>query len=668
MKYLFIFLALFIVLLPHSTFAACSSEGFTVVYMNGILTSKTAAENDRNNLKKKYEDRTGRTDVQFINGYNESHIGGAGDLIESASQLLGASVSNYDRDTILNEIYPQITTRKVLLVGHSQGTFYANEIYNYLLAHGEPKGSLSVYNLATPASFVAGGGNYLTSENDKIVNAVRDAAAKIGASQPLPANISIPLSPEETAKPFGGHSFSNVYLLNAASRIVSEISDALNKLTAIEISGLNNGGCFIPPNKDISYYAQKTFFTTLDTIAAGVLAANKSVSAVGETASQATFSVYANLSSLLSSNQNLTSPVDNFGGSNPNFGSSNFNGQNNPVPPIVLPIENVNQVISGIAVTSDNPPAGGPVSANPPVNSTVLSSSVNVPPPAVAGSVILTSNTGYVYSSNRYPGSTDAPSPPPVAEPPPVEIVVVEEVITALSDATSTDENASSTATSTETMATSTEPIATSTETTATSTDATSTDPVATSTEPLATSTPTSTAPTGGNVILERRYGGLQFAFGYPSNTYAQGLPMKLGQRFILPNDSTLSKITVRLGIFGNRNSVYADTARLKIVTDSNNYPFGDTVAVATNEVFPADMPGGSTAEFDYIFSNVNLTAGTKYWIVFERTGDASWDAVYGLEAGHGKSPEADLIRSSWAPGVWLSNWPAYTFYFVLYD
>jgi len=84
-----------------------------------------------NLFKTKFEEKTGRTDIQFTNGYNESHIGGFGDLIESASQLFNYPISNYDRDNILRQIYPEITTRKILLVGHSQGTFYTNEIYDY---------------------------------------------------------------------------------------------------------------------------------------------------------------------------------------------------------------------------------------------------------------------------------------------------------------------------------------------------------------------------------------------------------------------------------------------------------------------------------------------------------------------------------------------------------
>ncbi len=297
-----VYILLGMLLVSEPVFAlasSCNSLGFTVIYVNGILTNKRDAQDDTYFLKTKFEKNIGKSDVAFINGYNESHIGGAGDLIESASQLLGSSYSNYDRDTILLQIHPEVTTRKILLVGHSQGTFYTNEIYNYLIANGETKESVGVYNIATPASFVSGDGAYLTSENDKVINAVRVAAEKIGAKQPLTANISIPLTTEEAADSFGGHSFSGVYLANDSVRIVYDAESALKKLLSGEVSNLAGtdsatatagqasspqAGCFTPPAKGLTYYAKKSVFAFADTAAEGAVAANGTLSAVGETA------------------------------------------------------------------------------------------------------------------------------------------------------------------------------------------------------------------------------------------------------------------------------------------------------------------------------------------------------------------------------------------------
>jgi len=277
---------LILFLLPRIVFGACSPNRFTVVYINGVFTNNIKdAEDDTLSLQDEFSKRSGLSGVDFITGYNPSHIGGLGDLAETLSQMYNKPISNYDRDTILQQIYSEIKTRKLLLVGHSQGTFYTNEIYDYLLAHGEPKESVGVYNVATPASIVPPScpsqcdGKYLTSENDKVINLARNFAQKFGAKQPLPANISIPLTPQEAADSHGGHSFSGVYLANASVPIVSSINDMLKNLVAIEVPDTAGVGCFIPPVRDIAYYTGKAFFFFADPTATGVVAAKNSTDA-----------------------------------------------------------------------------------------------------------------------------------------------------------------------------------------------------------------------------------------------------------------------------------------------------------------------------------------------------------------------------------------------------
>ncbi|GEM_PF-1759613 len=274
-----------IILLPLSTYAAaCRDRGYTIVYVNGILTGQDSAIDQKIDLKNLVPSEVMGEPIDVKLGYNPSHLAGLGDLTESASQLLGSSISNYDRNTILLQLYPEITTRKILLVGHSQGTFYTNEIYNYLLANGEQKDAVGVYNVATPASSVAGDGAHLTSENDKVINSVRDVASKIKAKQPLPANITIPLTSSEANDKFGGHSFGEVYLAGASGRIVSEISDSLKKLLATEVTETTDVGCFTPPPRDISYYTQKVVFAVADPAATGAVVAGKTTIATGKIA------------------------------------------------------------------------------------------------------------------------------------------------------------------------------------------------------------------------------------------------------------------------------------------------------------------------------------------------------------------------------------------------
>jgi hypothetical protein len=283
MKYLISIAISFIFLLPGNIFAACSDDGYSVVYVNGINTkSEKDTKNDTDILSDNFSWYSNLKNVQFFPAYNPSHLAGVGDIAETISQIYNNPVSDYDLKTILLKLYPEITTRKILLVGHSQGTFYTNEIYDYLINNGVPKESMAVYNVATPASFVSGNGGYLTSSNDKVINLVRSIAPKVNAELPLPANITIPLNSQESADLFGGHSFSGVYLANESLRIVSDIESGLKKLSIAGANSSSDAGCFIPPEKNISYYAQESVFSVADAAINGAIMASNGISNVGE--------------------------------------------------------------------------------------------------------------------------------------------------------------------------------------------------------------------------------------------------------------------------------------------------------------------------------------------------------------------------------------------------
>ena len=234
--------------------------------MNGILTSENEAKDDLNTLRDKFEKKLGKnTGTIFITGYNPTHLAGAGDLVQSAAQMLGWSVSDYDLDTILMQIQPEVTTRKVLLLGHSQGTFYTNAMYSYLLSHGEPREAVGVYNIATPASSVAGGGAYLTSHEDSLIAMLIAAAREVHAPQPLPPNIDIPLAAADLKNPFPGHLLSDAYLTGAPDRIVGDINSALSKLQPAFAS--NTGDCFDAPDPSLGYRAQQVALAVADPVA-----------------------------------------------------------------------------------------------------------------------------------------------------------------------------------------------------------------------------------------------------------------------------------------------------------------------------------------------------------------------------------------------------------------
>ena len=105
----------------------CRETGYTVIFTNGIFTDRVKAESDFSILKRVFAEKSNLQDVTFRLGYNPSHLAGLGDAVQVMSQALGSSISSFDLQTILMQIHPEVTTQKILLVGHSQGTFYTNE-------------------------------------------------------------------------------------------------------------------------------------------------------------------------------------------------------------------------------------------------------------------------------------------------------------------------------------------------------------------------------------------------------------------------------------------------------------------------------------------------------------------------------------------------------------
>src|SRR3989344_5360214 len=281
-KIAILFFSLAILLLPSTALATCTASGATVVYVNGIFGDIRQAQSDLAKLEKYYKNKTGDTVTKFYNGFNPSHVGGLGDLLKSIEQAYqgeGSFIEDTDLRTILLQIHPQVTTQKILLVGHSQGTYYTNAMYEYLTNHGVSKNSIAVYNIATPAGFVAGGGHYLTSATDKVINEVRRVVksapsresfgagpvlATVEQTRPkdaLPPNIAFSLSPQEEGEEKGGHSFNGMYLENAPATIVSTIGQDLSRLIATADSKDN---CFVSPSESISYKTGKTALGILD--------------------------------------------------------------------------------------------------------------------------------------------------------------------------------------------------------------------------------------------------------------------------------------------------------------------------------------------------------------------------------------------------------------------
>lgn len=115
--------------------------------------------------------------------------------------------------------------KKVIVVAHSQGNFFANKAYDVLYSGVNPIGSTSfgIVSVANPASFVGGEGPYTTLEEDMVINTIR-AVSVLGAAQPLPWNVTNGII-IDNPDPFR-HLFLETYLYsgsNSEKKIMDDI-------------------------------------------------------------------------------------------------------------------------------------------------------------------------------------------------------------------------------------------------------------------------------------------------------------------------------------------------------------------------------------------------------------------------------------------------------------
>src|SRR3990167_1133863 len=293
MRYRFIYIAqLVLFFIPAFVFAqtssVCSPVGYTILTINGILTNKEEAAENSSRLFRRLDGTYNGEPVTVDYLHNPSHFAGGGDIAKTLAQMMndGKEVDDYDLTEMLKSASEKVKTRKLLIVGHSQGNFYANAFYKKASV---PLESTAVYSVATPSSYVAGGGDYITSETDKMIAGL---VARVLRKDILPPNTRI----EEAANDTGltaGHSFSDVYLKYRGAEIVGGIEKSLYKLTPKHTNILQNVGmledatspCIAAPERTLAHKAAGLAFTVADPAAAGaklaVVGAVKGVNAVG---------------------------------------------------------------------------------------------------------------------------------------------------------------------------------------------------------------------------------------------------------------------------------------------------------------------------------------------------------------------------------------------------
>lgn len=112
-----------------------------------------------------------------------------------------------------------------LIISHSQGNQYANQLWDYLVnGEGFPKDHIALFGIASPADRVEGSSNnelyYITADNDKIIN-----MSRVLGNGALPANTHI-----KDCKDISCHNLIKDYLGDSSIRsiICNQISSYIN--------------------------------------------------------------------------------------------------------------------------------------------------------------------------------------------------------------------------------------------------------------------------------------------------------------------------------------------------------------------------------------------------------------------------------------------------------
>jgi len=259
-------LVVFLFFTPIHIFAStdiisCSKNGFTILTINGVLSSENDAKNNKEGLKRYLPEQYNGQKIVVNYLHNPSHLGGLSDIFDVIKQGLFDQKSDYDLVEMVRDASQKIQTQKVLLVAHSQGNFYANNFYEKVGGNvgGIPLVSLGVYGVASPAKSVAGGGLYITSDTDTVIANVAEKTLG-GVLRP---NVHIP---RDDSKDPLGHSFSDIYIEYEGGRIVREIQTSLSKLSSNTIQK-ENAPCIDPPVISQGHKIVGAMFSVADPVA-----------------------------------------------------------------------------------------------------------------------------------------------------------------------------------------------------------------------------------------------------------------------------------------------------------------------------------------------------------------------------------------------------------------
>ena len=158
--------------------------------------------------------------VQKVRKFNEDMVSNDPDLPKHIRQYVADLVSG----------------KKVVIVAHSQGNFYANNAYRFIRSeYSEYKDSIGIVSVANPSNYVEGGGSYAlddvytTNPVDLIINLVRGVYPDT-----LPANVP----PYDNPNSLIDHEFKETYFTpeprGYRSRIIGQILQRIATLKTPE--------------------------------------------------------------------------------------------------------------------------------------------------------------------------------------------------------------------------------------------------------------------------------------------------------------------------------------------------------------------------------------------------------------------------------------------------
>ena len=259
-------LAMLVLFIPATASAACPVQETAVLYVNGIDTTEEGAKKSKELIKEEVSNAPGVNPdcVIYDYAYNTNEPLFA-DFLEAALQKVdeqGISTSDfwhfflhqvsplsalifeetlfdyYDDSNALIDLGQFVLGdqkaehlakyrehlafgRRVILVGHSQGSLYANEEWDELIP--SEQGSVHIIAVATPADHVGSDGPYTTLEEDWIAKAIFPFALPVNAQNEEPC---------ESA--WICHGFKESYMSgsNSKTRIVSQIVALLSQSVA----------------------------------------------------------------------------------------------------------------------------------------------------------------------------------------------------------------------------------------------------------------------------------------------------------------------------------------------------------------------------------------------------------------------------------------------------